>query len=105
MKHDELIAEILAKPITATARERAAAEEIERLRAANRDLQEWGNAAIEELEARTAALRNGVTVEIKVAGTDEEGNCRIIAFTTPLELEKSPPLIYRRAKLVLQPNT
>ena len=66
---------------------RDAAAEIERLR-------EWGN-----------MFRNAVTVEVKSAGTDEEGNCRIIAFSTPLELAKGPSLVFKRAKLVLQPNT
>lgn len=65
---------------------RNAAAEIERLR-------EWGN-----------MFRNAVTVEVKSAGTDEEGNCRIIAFSTPLELAKGPSLVFKRAKLVLQPN-
>lgn len=49
-------------------------------------------------------FRDAVTVEVKQAGTDADGVCRIIAITTPMELEKGPPIVYRRAKLVLQPN-
>ena len=98
--HDELIerlrASAAAMPFDAAAavqyREaadalEAQAREIERLR-------EWGN-----------MFRNAVTVEVKSAGTDEEGNCRIIAFSTPMELAKGPSLVFKRAKLVLQPNT
>ena len=49
-------------------------------------------------------FRDAVTVEVKAVGTGEDGVCRIIAYSTPLELAKGPSLVYKRAKLVLQPN-
>ena len=49
-------------------------------------------------------LRDAVTVEVKAVGTDEDGICRVVAYSTPMELAKGPSLAYKRAKLVLQPN-
>lgn len=46
---------------------------------------------------------NAVTAEVKVAGTDEDGNCRIIAYTTPLELENCPPMVCKRVRISLAP--
>lgn len=45
-------------------------------------------------------LDNAPIVEIKEIGTDENGQCRVLAFSTPEELAKGPPLVYRRVRLV-----
>jgi len=46
---------------------------------------------------------NAITAEVKAAGTDENGICRIIAITTPLELGNCPPIIYKRVRISLAP--
>lgn len=63
---------------------RAAADEIDRLR---EFVEAWQEAPV---------------VEVKEAGTDEGGHCRVLAFSTPEELRKGPSLLFKRAKIILQ---
>ncbi len=60
---------------------------------------------IDRLREFAEAWRTAPVVEVKQAGTDEDGICRVLAFSTPAELSKGPPLVFRRARIVLQPNT
>ncbi len=59
---------------------------------------------IDRLREFTEAWRTAPTVEVKAAGTDMEGNCRVFALSTPEELSKGPSLLFKRARIVLEPN-
>lgn len=65
---------------------------------------EWLCRELEDAADALLLVANGVVVEVKQAGTDEDGICRVIATTTPDELAKGPSIVYRRARLALQPN-
>lgn len=59
---------------------------------------------IDRLRDFTGAWEKAPIVEVKAVGTDENGNCRVIAYTTPEELQKGLSLAYKRARIMLPPN-
>ena len=63
-------------------------------------------AGVERLEAERDALRKRIEdapiVEVRTVGMDERGNHRVYAISTPDELMKGPPLLYKRVRLVVE---
>jgi hypothetical protein len=57
---------------------------------------------IERLRDFSGAWEVAPIVEVKQVGTDENGICRLIAYTTPEELQKGLSLAYKRVAIGLR---